>query len=124
MNEIIISGIAYPLKFGMGFEREMNKRTSVAVEGMKDVRENIGARYAIAKIIDGDIEALEEAILVANKTEKPRLNMEILDAFIEDEETNIEEVFEEVLNFIKKANATAGFYKTIMTALKAQEENQ
>lgn len=65
--ELTINGQVYQFNFGMGFMREMNKKVSMPVDGVKDAKKNIGLRYAVAGIMDGDVEALEDLLLVANK---------------------------------------------------------
>ena len=58
--ELTINGQVYQFNFGMGFMREMNKKVSMPVDGVKDAKKNIGLRYAVAGIMDGDVEALED----------------------------------------------------------------
>ena len=52
--ELTINGQVYQFNFGMGFMREMNKKVSMPVDGVKDAKKNIGLRYAVAGIMDGD----------------------------------------------------------------------
>lgn len=122
MFEITIDGVTYPLKFGMGFLREINKRTSVPVDGMPGVNKNVGLRYVIAQVIDGGVEALEETIMTANKTENPRLTIQALDAWIENEDTDIDRVFEDVLSFFETANATKTEYQYLQDAIAAANQ--
>ena len=63
--ELTINGQVYQFNFGMGFMREMNKKVTMPVDGVKDAKKNIGLRYA-GRIMDGD-ESLEDLLLVANK---------------------------------------------------------
>ena len=73
--ELTINGQVYQFNFGMGFMREMNKKVSMPVDGVKDAKKNIGLRYAVAGIMDGDVEALEDLLLVANKGQKFWMNI-------------------------------------------------
>lgn len=106
MADIIIKGTSYPLKFGMKFLREVNKRNTVPVEGMKGVMENVGMKWMVAELMDNSTEALADAIFTANKTESPRLTMPEIDEFLDSEDTDIDGVFCDVLGFLGSANAT------------------
>ena len=106
MADIIINGTSYPLKFGMKFLREVNKRNAVPVEGMKGVTENVGMKWMVAELMDNSVEALADAIFTANKTETPRLTLPEIDEFLDSEETDIDGVFNDVIGFLETANAT------------------
>ncbi len=60
----------------------------------------------MAGIMDGDVEALEDLLLVANKGQNPRATSEILDEYIDDSDTDIDQLFEDTMGFLKNANAT------------------
>lgn len=124
MFELTINGEVYQLNFGMGFLREMNQKISVPVDGMPGVKKNVGLRYGIANVIDGDIEMLEEVIDIANKGQKPRLTKKILDEYIEDESTDVDELFDTVVGFLKTANVTKKETKSIMEAVMEAEKEK
>lgn len=119
--ELTINGQVYQFNFGMGFMREMNKKVSMPVDGVKDVKKNIGLRYAVAGIMDGDVEALEDLLLVANKGQNPRATTEILDEYIDDPDTDINQLFEDTMGFLKNANATK---KCVQNLEKTIEEEK
>lgn len=121
MFELTIDNQVYQFRFGMGFLKEMNKRVSVPVEGVKDVNRNVGLRYTVASLIEGDMEMLEDVLDVANKGQNPRLTRAALESYLEDEDTDIDQLFEDVLDFLKKANCTR---KTVMTVLEAVEKEK
>jgi hypothetical protein len=121
MLELTINGQVYGFNFGMGFMREVNKSISQPVDGMKDVKQNIGLRYKVAGIIDGDIEALVDVLLAANKGQNPRVTQMLLDSYIDDESTDVDALFDEVLDFLRNANATK---KTTLTILEAVERER
>lgn len=120
MMELTIDGNVYEFSFGMGFMREINKRVGTPVDGVPDVKKNIGLQYMVASIIDGDIEALVEVLDIANKGKKPRVTKFLLDSYIDDEETDIDALFDAVLDFLGKANAT----KKIVTAIQEAYEKE
>ena len=119
--ELTINGQVYQFNFGMGFMREMNKKVSMPVDGVKDAKKNIGRRYAVAGIMDGDVEALEDLLLVANKGQNPRATTEILDEYIDDPDTDINQLFEDTMGFLKNANATK---KCVQNLEKTIEEEK
>lgn len=118
-NELMINGNYYEFQFGMGFLRAINKTVSLPVEDVPNLSKNIGLRYAITNLMDGDVEALSEVLLLANKGCEPRVTPEGLDAYIESDEVDIDALFEQVLDFLSKANATK---KAVAAVKEAVEE--
>ena len=106
MFELTIGDEVYQFNFGMGFLRDMNKKVDMPVDGLPGVRENVGLRYKISMLFANDLETLVEVLFTANKGFKPRVTPEKLDAYIDDEDTDIDELFKMVLDFLKRANAT------------------
>lgn len=120
MLELTINNIVYPFHFGMGFLREINKKVTVPVEGLKNVSRNIGLQVFVANVMDGDIESLVELLEVANKGQEPRITRALLDAYIDSEDVDVDALFAEVLDFLRHANAT----RTIVEKLLAEVEKQ
>lgn len=121
MFELTINGTVYQFRFGMGFLREINKTLSKQMDGIHGEKQNIGLRYKIGGIVDGDVEALVEVLDIANKTEQPRVSRAMLDGYIDNECTDIDQLFEDVLDFLKKTNATK---KTTMELLEMVEKEK
>lgn len=121
MFELTINGNVYGFNFGMGFMREMNKRISTPVEGL-DVKKNIGLQYAVAGILDGDVEELVNVLDVANKGQDLRITRQQLDNYIDDENTDIDKLFEDVLDFLKRANATKKVTVGLMEELEKRKQ--
>lgn len=124
MFELTINEVVYPFHFGMGFMREINRKVGVPVDGLPDVKKNIGLRYHVAGIIDGDLESLVEVLLAANKGQNPRITAEKLDAFIDDASTDIDFLFREVLDFLGKQNATKKVVQEILENIEKQKAKQ
>lgn len=120
MLELTIKDTVYSFNFGLGFVREINKRMRRPVEGIPDAKQDVGLQFAIASVIDEDPVELVNILDIANKTEKPRVTRALLDSYIEDEDTDIEALFSEVLDFLSKANAT----KKVTAAVKEFAEEQ
>lgn len=116
--ELTINGTVYEFNFGMGFLREINKRVQTPVDGLKGVDKNIGLQFTVASIIDGDVEALVDALDIANKGMNPRLTRQTLDAYIDDADTDIDGLFSMVIDFLSKANATKKTVASLQEAIK------
>ena len=110
--ELIMNGQPYAFNFGMGFLKEINSKAVSKVPN-SNYSINTGLKFIMAQVIDRDVEALCDVLMVANRGETPRLNVKELYAFIEDENTDIEAVFDEVIDFFGKANATKTTYKEL-----------
>ena len=106
MYEITVGDTVYPFNFGMGFLREINKCATSDVPGVNNLKANVGLRYSVMQLIDGDVEALVRVLDAANKGQNPRITIKKIEEFIDDENTNIDVVFDEVMGFLKTANAT------------------
>ena len=118
MMELTINGQVYQFNFGMGFLREANKTVSEKINNATDKKKDVGATYMIAGIIDGDPEDLVNALDLANKGQSPRVTRALLDSYVESPDTDIDQLFEDTLDFLEKANAT----KKIVERLKKRIE--
>lgn len=120
MFELEIKGQVYQFCFGMGFLREINKRINQPVDGLKDVKKDVGLGYYVLLLIDRDVEALVDVLFAANKGFDRRVTTALLDSYIDDADTDIEALFVMVLDFLKQANATKK--KTMELVEMAEEE--
>lgn len=123
MMELTINGQVYRFSFGMGFLREANKLVSSSVEGT-NVKKDIGARYMIARVIDGETDALVDLLDVANKGQNPRVTKAALDAYIDDSDTDIDRLFDDTMDFLGKANATRKMVAKMQEAIEEAKANQ
>ena len=121
MFELEINGQVYQFKFGMGFMREINKKLKTPIDGVKDATQNIGLRMAIASVLDGDVEGLVDLLEVANKTETPRVTKNLLDEYIDNENTDIDKLFDDVKDFLSRANATKKTYNALMQMVEEEK---
>lgn len=121
MFELTIKEEVYQFHFGMGFMREINKKVSVPVDGLPNVKKNIGLQYYVASVIDGDLEALADVLDAANMGMKPRITKNLFDYYIDEECSDVESLFDDVLGFLKSANATK---KTVVALLEQVEEQK
>lgn len=124
MFELTINNTVYEFNFGMGFMRELDPTVTKPIEGVKGKVQNLGVQYAIAGIIDGDVEALGDVLIRGNKGFNPRLTQKDVDAFIEDADTNLDEVFEAVLGFLKSANVTKKITLTLLETIEKEKAKE
>ena len=121
MLELTINEKVYQFNFGMGFLREVNKQVSAPVDGLPEVKRNIGLRYKVLCIIDGDPEALVDILEAANKGQNVRVTRNALDAYLDDPNTDVEALCDEVLDFLRNANVTK---KTVNMLLEEVEKRK
>ena len=119
--EIIMNGTPYSFTFGMGFLKTINSRATEKAPNT-NYSVNVGAKLLMAQVMSDDVEALCEVLMIANKGETPRLNQKDLYEFIEDESTDIEALFEQVVDFFGKANATKMIYKELKALTDENEK--
>ena len=122
MFELTINDVVYQFKFGLGFVREINKKVS-KTDG-NNAKQELGLQYAVAGLIDEDPLALVDILDLANKTEKPRVTRNLLDAYIEDENTDISALFADVLGFFEKSNATKKIVAAVQEMVAAEKAKQ
>ena len=119
--EIEMNGTMYSFNFGMGFLKAINAKASEKVAN-SNYRVNTGAKYIMAQVMSDDVEALCDVLMIANKGETPRLTQDELYKFIESEDTDIEAVFAQVLDFFGKANATKLIYRELVKLTEEEEK--
>ena len=113
MDFIEIKGQEIPLNFGMNFLRAANK--TMTQQDDLGVKQNVGLSYLLSGVYDGDIEDLETVILLATVTRNT------LDAWIEDPDTDITEVFAQVIGFLSRANVSRLTWKRLVDQLGQPE---
>lgn len=124
MMELTINGHVYEFNFGMRFLREVNKKATAQVDGVKGAERNLGLRMAVAGIVDGDVESLVDVLDLANKGRDPRATKTVLDSYIDDPDTDIDKLFEDVMDFLKKTNATRKTTVAFLEEVEEQKQNQ
>lgn len=118
-HDITINGNIYQFKFGIGFMHELDKRVKQPVNGVPGMSKNIGFKYVVADLMDGSIDALIDILDVANIGQTPRLKRSEIEAHLEDDDTDIDALFELVLDFLSRANVCR---RTVEDLKKAIEE--
>lgn len=123
MFELTINNTVYQFNFGFGFLRDINKTYKSVDEKTKQERE-LGLQYNIASLIDGDVEAIVTILDIANKGCDPRITRQDIEKYIEDENTNIDNLFDTVMVFLSKANCTKKEVQKFMENLEELKKNQ
>ena len=123
MFELTINNAVYQFNFGFGFLRDINKTYKSVDEKTKQERE-LGLQYNIASLIDGDVEAIVTILDIANKGCDPRITRKDIEKYIEDENTNIDDLFDTVMDFLSKANCTKKEVQKFMENLEELKKNQ
>lgn len=121
MLELTIDNNVYSFRFGMGFFRDINKRHKVTENG---VSSDAGLQYYIAGVYSGDVEMLVDMLDIANKTETLRVTRKQLDSYIDDENTDIDALFDDVLGFLQTSNATKKVAVPFVEALNKEMEKR
>ncbi len=101
--ELTIENKTYNFRFGIGFVRYLDGKSSIEQNG---VQFGIGLETLIPNLLTGNTVTLSDCLFVANRTENPRVTQEQLDNYIDNENTNIDDLFDDVLKELKKSNAT------------------
>ena len=123
--ELTINGNVYQFSFNIGFLRLINKTIAVDVDGMDGVKRNVGLRYSVGLLLDGDLETLVDVLELANKGQNPRLTKKAIEDYIDNADTDVDEVFDGVIEGLKQANSTKkATLATIEAIEKAQAEQE
>ena len=127
MLELTINEKTYQFNFNIAFMRSMNKMHREDAQKLfgEDARSNAGLGVAMmAMFIDDDIDELITVLMEANKGFEPRLKQKDLEDYLDDPDTDIEKVFEEVKNSLSSSNATRKEMKKVGNLLEELEKNE
>lgn len=110
-HELEINGKTYEFNFGMAFVRDIDKRKTRTTGG---IDQDIGLAYYMAMVVsERNLDALFTVLKTANKGFTPRLEQNAFDAWVDDEDTDIEAVFNEVEGFFARSNCCKTMYRRI-----------
>ncbi len=116
MMELEIKGKTYGFKFGFGFLKKINAEYKSMAE--MGVMLPVGFKYVVSLLIDGQFDALVKILMAANATETPRLKEHDLEDYLDDEDTDVFALRDEVLDFLSQSNACKDLMNQINTALQ------
>lgn len=106
MMELTIEGQAYQFNAGMGFVRKVEKLVQVPMKGVPGRMQDTGLSYMVGSLVDGNPDALVDILFLMNEGQEPRITTNKLDEYLEDPETDIDELYEKVIDFLSNANCT------------------
>lgn len=118
--EIEVNGEIYQLVAGFGFLHEVNKKVTVDVPNTGKKKE-VGLKFMVASISDGDIDALADCIFYMNVGQTPRLKKADVENYLEDVD-DIDKVFEDVINFLSQANACKKEVRPLVSTQEAEKK--
>lgn len=121
MFELTINGTVYQFKFGIGFVRAINKAAQMPITGVPGASQEVGLALAVTKVLDGDVIALIDVLELANRGYEPRITKQTLEDYIDSDETDIDELFNKVTDFLEKANATKKITEKMRNAAEEQK---
>lgn len=125
MFELTINNNIYPLNFGFGFVREIDPKVTRKMDGVNGRVEHLGLQMAIAGIKEGSIEDLLDVIFTANKNaDGARITRKDLETHLESCETDVEALFELVIDFLSRANCTKNAVKKVDELIEEAKAKQ
>ena len=93
----------YDLNFGVGFVRNLDNYYGMSVQGMSF---GMGLTKALSGLRVYDPASLSEVLYIATWADATRPTQEAIDRVLEDDNTDIEKLFDGVMNELATANAT------------------
>ena len=118
--ELTINGKVYQFKASIAFMRLANNLVEEKVDNT-NLAQKVGLRYLIAGLIDGDVEQLINALDFMNTGFDQRLTRKEIEDFIEDENVDVDGIFEVVLDFLSKANVSKRTYNALMEQVNREK---
>lgn len=108
----------YEVHFGIAFVRAVDEKYST---GAGNVKYGTGVETYVGKLMTGDVVALADIIFAGTASEKVRPTQKLIDQYI-DEVEDIDALFTEVLDELKKQNATKKRALAAASAVEAQQK--
>lgn len=119
MKSLEINGKEYPLSFGIDFIREMDKRHQIDAQGFPL---GAGLQSAVIYLVQENPVILEDIILSATHTLKSVPKKADIEAWIEDQEDDLEKVFADFLSALKTAPMTKKKTVQMVEAMEQADE--
>lgn len=119
--ELNIDNKYYKFNAGIAFMREANKTQKQVQNG---VEQEIGLTVLCAGLYDGNIEDLITVLTLMNKGQDEVVSKKALEAFIEDSSTDIDALFESVIDFLSNANVSKRTMRKVKETVAELEKQQ
>lgn len=117
---LAINGTDYRVKFGVGFIRELDKKYYTENK-TGTVKYGLGIETQVPLLLTNDIVTLAEFLHLGTCAEKKRPTQEEIDDYIDNAE-DIEALFAEVIEELRKSNATRIKVGELTESLKARDQ--
>lgn len=114
-----INGTDYQINFGVGFLRALDEK--YYTETKTGIKFGMGLEVKLPMLMANDTVTLSEFLYMGTCAEKKRPSQHEVDEYI-DTVDDIEDLFEKVVDELKKHNATKLSVEKMMIDLKAAEE--
>lgn len=111
----------YEIHFGMAFVRALDKKYNT--KGAGGSQFGLGLEVAIPKVMSGDTITLAELLYEGTAAEKSRPTQKDIDEYIDNVE-DIETLFDEVIDELKKQNATRKRAVKIIESVEKENRKQ
>lgn len=123
MFDLTINKKECQLNFGFGFIRDIDPTITRRIDGVTGKVEQLGLQYAVAGIIDGNVEDLVNVLYLGNKhaDDSEKISRKDIEKYLENPETDVAEIFEKVLDFLSKANCTKKTVENLQKAIEAEK---
>jgi hypothetical protein len=116
-----IKDIEYGVKFGIGFVRKLDEK--YYVQNNTSVKFGLGVETQVPKLLTGDPVALSEFLYLGTCAEEKRPSQADVDEYLDDAE-NIDVLFDEVIEELRRSNATRAKLGELEANLKEEEEKE
>lgn len=127
MLELTINDTTYQFNFNIAFMRTMNKTHKEASKELfgENARANGGLAVAMMSVfLDDDIDELITMLDEANKGMEPRIKKVEIEKFIDDPDTDLDELLESVKNSLSSSNATKKEMKKVENLLEDTKRSE
>lgn len=116
---ITINETDYEVIFGMAFVRALDEKYYVATNN--GAKFGAGLETTLPFLLSGDMVTLSDYLYLGTGTEKKRPTQKEIDGYI-DQVEDIDALFEEVIQALKKQNATKKKMLAMTSAIEAEEK--
>lgn len=116
-----IKGEEYRVKFGIGFVRKLDEK--YYVQNNTSVKFGLGVETQVPKLLTGDPVTLSEFLYLGMFTEEKRPSQADVDDYL-DETEDIDVLFDEVIEELRRSNATRSKLGELEENLKEEEEKE
>lgn len=124
MFELTINDKVYSFNFGIGFLKDIDPTVTKPIDGVKGKVQNMGLQYAVGGVMDCSVVDIADVLVRANKGFEPRLTQKEVEAWLDDADTDIDELSEKLLGFFKSANATKKLTLNLIEAVEKEKAKQ